>query len=91
MRKTISRWEIIKSVSENWDRQYTLLLRLFFSTKCGTINLALYFWQGWIQHDLVGGGGALAALVPSCVSHVCRRPSTCFTTAKSCLTTVFEL
>jgi hypothetical protein len=30
--------------------------------------------QGWIQHDLVGGGGALPALVPSCVSHVCRPP-----------------
>ena len=31
--------------------------------------------QGWIQHDLVGGGGgALPAQVPSCVSHVCRPP-----------------
>ena len=31
-----------------------------------------------------GGGCALPALVPSCVGH-------CLTTAKSCLTTVFEL
>jgi hypothetical protein len=29
--------------------------------------------QGWIQHDLVGGG-ALPALVPSCFGHVCRPP-----------------
>ena len=27
--------------------------------------------QGWIQHDLIGGG---AALVPSCVGHVSRPP-----------------
>ena len=48
--------------------------------------------QGWIQYDLIGGGGgALGALVPSCVGHVYSPPSTCFTTAKSCLTTVFEL
>ena len=31
-------------------------------------------FQGWIQHDLGGGGGALPALVPSCVGHVCRPP-----------------
>ena len=32
--------------------------------------------QGWIQHDLVGGGGgALSALVPSCDGYVCRPPS----------------
>jgi hypothetical protein len=30
--------------------------------------------QGWIPHDLVGGGGALPAQVPSCVGHVCRPP-----------------
>ena len=30
--------------------------------------------QGWIQHDPVGGGGALPALVPSCVGHACRSP-----------------
>ena len=23
-------------------------------------------WQGWIQHDLVGGGGALPALMIIC-------------------------
>ena len=33
--------------------------------------------QGWIQHDLVEGGGggrALQALVPSCVGHMCHLP-----------------
>jgi hypothetical protein len=41
--------------------------------------------QGWIQHDLVGGGARV-------VSVMCAvRPSTCLTTAKSFLTIVFEL
>jgi hypothetical protein len=31
-------------------------------------------YKGWIQHDLVGGGGALPALVPSCVGHMRRPP-----------------
>jgi hypothetical protein len=30
--------------------------------------------QGWIQYDLIGGGGALGALVPSCVGHVYSPP-----------------
>jgi hypothetical protein len=38
------------------------------------INLMFVINQGWpIQHDLVGGGGALPALVSSCVGHVCRQ------------------
>ena len=37
-----------------------------------------------------GREGALPALVPSCVGHVAH-PSTYLTTAKSCLTTVFQL
>ena len=38
------------------------------------INLMFIINQGWIQHDLVGGGGTLPVLVPSCVGHVCRPP-----------------
>jgi hypothetical protein len=49
--------------------------------------------QGWIQHDLVGGGGGvLCQLWYRVVTVMCPvRPSTCLTTAKSCLTIVFEL
>ena len=48
--------------------------------------------QGWIQHDLVGGGGVLCQLWYRVVTVMCAvRPSTCLTTAKSCLTIVFEL
>ena len=44
--------------------------------------------QGWIQHDLIGGG----LLWCRVVSVMCpARPSTFFTTAKSFLPTVFEL
>ena len=48
--------------------------------------------QGWIQHDLIGGGGGGVLLWCRVVSVMCpARPSTCFTTAKSFLPTVFEL
>ena len=30
--------------------------------------------QGWIQHELVGGGRVLWCRLPSCVGHVCRPP-----------------
>ena len=48
--------------------------------------------QVWIQHDLVGGGGGVPCQLWCRVVSVmfAARPSTCFTTAKSCLTTTFE-
>ena len=59
------------------------------------VNIDFNYTQGWIQHDLVGGGGGgvvLCQLWCRVVSVMCAaRPSTCFTTAKSSLTTVFEL
>jgi hypothetical protein len=72
----------------------TFSCRLKFSGRLFQSLIVTFFpEQGWIQHDLVGGGGgALPALVASCVGNMCAaRPSTCFTTAKSCLTTVFKL
>jgi hypothetical protein len=53
---------------------------LSWSEKNGHSFLVHNYSQGWIEHDLVGGGGgggvggALPALVPSCVGHVCRSP-----------------
>jgi hypothetical protein len=50
----------------------------------------IMFLQGWIQHDLVRG--VLCQLWCRVVSVMrAARPSTCFTTVKSCLTTEFEL
>jgi hypothetical protein len=42
----------------------------------------IMFLQGWIQHDLVGGGGVLCQLWRRVVSVMsAARPSTCFTTS----------
>jgi hypothetical protein len=55
------------------------------------INLMFIINQRWIQHDLVGGW-VLFQFWCQVVSVMCAaHPSTCITTIKSCLTTVFEL
>jgi hypothetical protein len=52
-----------------------------------TVLTVVYLAQ---MDPVCGREGALPALVPSCVGHVAH-PSTYLTTAKSCLTTVFQL
>ena len=72
--------------------KFYLCVQLSFFGKIfpGFQNIFLDQWscgpiQGWIQHDLVGGGGVLCQLWCRVVSVMCAaRPSTCFTTAKSC-------
>ena len=87
------KWLIYIQLAEtNSGHNFTKMIFSFMVFLLNHLSFIM-FLQGWIQHDLVGGRvGALPALVPSCVGHVCRpRPSTCFTTAKSCLTKVFIL
>ena len=71
-------------------------IKMIFSFMMFLLNHLSFimFLQVWILHDLVGGGGGGVLCQLWCrvvsVMHAAR-PSTCFTTAKSCLTTVFEL
>jgi hypothetical protein len=66
-------FEAINAINNYFSLWKTVIIHRSQCKSWIDVNIWNTFEQGWIQHDLVGrGGGAMPALVPSCVGHVCR-------------------
>ena len=65
------KWLIYIQLAEtNSGHNFTSMIFSFMMFLLNHLSFIM-FLQVWIQHDLVGGG-ALPALVPSCIGHACR-------------------
>jgi hypothetical protein len=68
------KWLIYIQLAEtNSGHNFTKMIFSFMMFLFNHLSFIM-FLQGWIQHDLVWGGGALPALMPNCVGHACRPP-----------------